>query len=743
MKAVARTIRVVLCLLYFAALARTAYGFRLAVVDDSGSMSGEKIGVVRKQLLAVLRATPPTKAEPFGLVVFGDSALPARIFTDLPSAEAAIAQLAGDSGGTDIAAGLHQAVKDLEHLGVGKDALVLLFTDGQDPNGNGIREAEAKLDALFSARQKRGLSQTVYVKQWGAGGLDELVKRVRQSGSADVIDGDSVVGIPVTLRPRVAIERVQRLPDQRMVELRWVAAVDCDMKDCNLPSVRVQCVSDRFSGETQSLVTVGVPAKARTMTVSLGAAPDEAGRLDVAFTAAVDKNPGKMPLPSFILKPDTFEVPVSLPPMQIRNVITATLELSEPPSWADPLGLVARYPAKLKFNVKAGDPTQDVDRSCSLRIVPAARCRLVEGDATFVLPGPGEYELPLAFAMPPINSHVPREDLRYSLRFTLEPFNVPPYLTFVPSKIEFHERDLPPPDSVTVPIMASVDGVTPAQWLLLPGVALTYVDLRVDLSGPVPSGTTLKVAPQEPARRVDVVGPCLHSGENRLRLRVAAHVKPAPEKTTLTLGLLAQNDGLSVIEFQRTSVEFPVVGPDPVRLLHIDDDGQPRSTIHATASDRDTTVAIVLRPIILDLDSSTSIGSMAARVRGDTSEGPIAFGVIPLNRATRMVLPLPKRKNPSFFWDEIQEIPLRVETTTGTAVVKPASIDLKVLREARIRRVAFVLSVCLSSVGLLVLGLFTIRRLRDRESPARSLDECADSPVRTPLSSISPFRKTV
>jgi len=428
--------------------------------------------------------------------------------------------------------------------------------------------------------------------------------------------------------------------------------------------------------------------------------------------------------------------------MQVRNVTKATLELSEAPSWADPLALVARYPAKLRFNVKAADPTQNVDRSCSLRIVPGEGCRLVEGEASFILPGPGDYELPLAFAIPPMNSDVPRKDLRYSLRFTLEPFNVPPHLMFVPSEIEFDERNLRPPDPVSVPVLASVDDVTPAEWLLLPGVGLTHVDLRVELSGPVPSGTRLKVTPQEPVRRVDIVPQCLHSGENRLRLRVAADVKPAPQERALTLGLLAEYDGVSAIEFQGTSVEFPLVSPDPVRLLHIGDDGQPTSTIDARASDRETAVAIVLRPIVLGLDPSASIGSVAAQVRGATSEGPLELGVIPLNRATRVVLPLPKRKNPSFFWDEIQKVPLRLEPTTGTAAVEPVSINLKVLREAKVRRVAFVLSIILSSVGLLVLGLFTIRRLRDRESPPPSSDECRNTRAGTRLPCISPLSKT-
>jgi len=279
MKGTSRTFSVVLCLLCWMVVAGCAYGFRLAIVDDSGSMGGEKIALVKRKLSAILRATPPTKDQPFGLVIFGSSATPARAFTDLASAEEAIAELAGDSGGTNIAAGLHQGVRDLERLGVGKDALVLLFTDGQDPNQTGIREAEAKLDALFSARQKQGLSQTVYLKQWGAGGLDELAKRIRHSGSADIVDGDSIVGISVTLRPQVAIENVQRLADQRLVELRWVAIVQCDAKGCSFPSVRVQCVSDRVSGETESVVAVGVPSEAKTMTVSLTADADERASL--------------------------------------------------------------------------------------------------------------------------------------------------------------------------------------------------------------------------------------------------------------------------------------------------------------------------------------------------------------------------------------------------------------------------------------------------------------------------------
>ncbi|MCA9082093.1 MAG: VWA domain-containing protein, partial [Planctomycetaceae bacterium] len=132
---------------------------RLAVVDDSGSMEGQRAETVRAELLKVSRQLPPSLTHPFGIITFGSTAATVRWFTDLPSFERAVTGLDGNSGGTNIAAGLQEAAKALRSRTDSASLCILLYTDGEDGNTAGILQAESQLDAIFAQRQQVGLSQ--------------------------------------------------------------------------------------------------------------------------------------------------------------------------------------------------------------------------------------------------------------------------------------------------------------------------------------------------------------------------------------------------------------------------------------------------------------------------------------------------------------------------------------------------------------------------------------------------------
>ena len=53
----------------------------------------------------------------------------------------------------------------------------MLYTDGEDPDQQGIHLAEGQLDSLFSDRSRHGLSQTVFVKRWSNANA-ELITRL-------------------------------------------------------------------------------------------------------------------------------------------------------------------------------------------------------------------------------------------------------------------------------------------------------------------------------------------------------------------------------------------------------------------------------------------------------------------------------------------------------------------------------------------------------------------------------------
>src|SRR5207302_5560441 len=82
---------------------------------------------------------------------------------------------------------------------------VLLYTDGDDPDAEGIRRQEDQLDRLFSARSRQGLRQTmVFCKRWEKANAD-LLARVSKRGHAQVVDAGELRLLPVTLAPAVKV----------------------------------------------------------------------------------------------------------------------------------------------------------------------------------------------------------------------------------------------------------------------------------------------------------------------------------------------------------------------------------------------------------------------------------------------------------------------------------------------------------------------------------------------------------
>ena len=137
------------------AASSTAF-LRLAILDASSSMEGERLDVARNELFRVARQLPPSKTHPFVIVPFDSDARQVCTFTDLPSMEAFLSDLTSE-GGTSIAAGLARAVDELSRYAGARNVYVFLYTDGEDSSEKEIAAQEARLDAIFADRQTKGL----------------------------------------------------------------------------------------------------------------------------------------------------------------------------------------------------------------------------------------------------------------------------------------------------------------------------------------------------------------------------------------------------------------------------------------------------------------------------------------------------------------------------------------------------------------------------------------------------------
>lgn len=313
---------------------------RLGIVDDSGSMKGERNATVRKEWLNLARQLPPSPANPIVLVAFGSTASPPAVFTDLPSFEAAIGQLQGNSGGTSIAAGLRVGIDYLKSLNSSKDVMVMLYTDGEDSGpADDLLRAEADLDAIFAGRQQQGLSQTVFLKRW-RNAIAELLTRIQARGHARVLDAEELTVNPITFDPQIdLVSATWNVANPLWLDVEYVPRLEVrgDVQGIKLPKLALAIDKAGATGDVTLEVEAGAQPLTRTVTIPIQPEERKVGRTSVPFVLTPPANiPSDKALVLPILASTKIDLPVDLPKRHVDYHIAVTRS-SQPGSWIDPV----------------------------------------------------------------------------------------------------------------------------------------------------------------------------------------------------------------------------------------------------------------------------------------------------------------------------------------------------------------------------------------------------------------------
>jgi len=139
----------------------------VAVVDVSPSMRGSRIQTAIEELTQYVERLPPTPKQPFVLITFANVAYSPQTLTDKTSALKAISKLGVGGLGTNIAAGLRKATEVSKEFSRSPNLLILLYSDGEDPEQSRVAAEESKLSQMFAKRATLGLSNHVSLKRWG------------------------------------------------------------------------------------------------------------------------------------------------------------------------------------------------------------------------------------------------------------------------------------------------------------------------------------------------------------------------------------------------------------------------------------------------------------------------------------------------------------------------------------------------------------------------------------------------
>ena len=431
---------------------------RIAIIDNSPSMQGERIAVVRRELSSLTAQLPPSPQYPLVLIVFDQQAAPPQSLTNPAEADAAIARLTGDGNGTRIAAGLDAATRLLSGHSA-SNVVLLLFTDGEDSHADELRAAETRLDRLFAERRRQGLNHSVFVKRWGNANA-ELAKRFVDAGHTDVIDAGELSVAPLLFDPQITVVRVSRdAADPRQLEIVLAPQVRLTGK---LPpgttaAFRFRCLRPGSATPWEITLPYGGPTQTYRLRVAATSSEEAVAHLMLPFEVRLESHrqgaATTLALP--ILLTTHLEVSIPLPIASVEYAAAATLRDVAAPAWSEPTACRAtvRLTVSLTFTTTA---PLVAETACHWRVVPLQGLRIVGGDPEVIVRKPGSYLVPLT-----VETKVTRASQPLRLSFRCEAVDAGPH-RFTPAALTIEDTAHNAPPPVTSSIAASVVAVRPA-----------------------------------------------------------------------------------------------------------------------------------------------------------------------------------------------------------------------------------------------------------------------------------------
>ncbi len=687
---------------------------RLGIVDDSGSMAGERIETVRMEWLNLARQLPPSPENPIVLVTFGSAASAPKVFVDLPSFEAAIGTLHGGSGGTDIAAGLREGITYLSSIKNTNDVWVMLYTDGEGSgSADDLIQAEAELDAIFAGRQQQGLSQTVFLKRWGNANAD-LLARIQARGHARVLDAEDLTVNPITFDPQVDLVGVTwNAVNPLLLDVEYILRLDVrgDVAGLVLPKLALTVDVAGATGDLQAEVQAGDSPLPRKVTIPITPEERALGKVIVPLLLTPPANiPSDNALVLPILASTQIDLPVDLPVEHFDYQIVVT-QTSQPGVWSDPLVKRIRTPLQLKFEVKSRDG--ETVSPGDIELVPATGTVIVGGSTTVVLPASGTVTVDIEIETLVANLTEPPAQWRSSFELTTNAVRVRPQTTITPPQLTI-QGELSIPPALTTPIEAQVTRVLAAEWVnLAQGTARFQVETEFDVQGPIAPNSKITLVTTGSIVSVALNPTTLQTGSQRVTLDVTATVPPSPKTQAFEFQIVPPtSDG--VIQYQASqSLQFVVMGPKAVSL-GVASRGRAVRELRTSMDDNDSLVQLQLEPIVVGM-KPTAVAS-GLDVKLDAPNEPLKFsnpGSYRVFSRCQLTVPVSVPKSLSFFQDSILAGTLDIEPLHPNPAVQGGSVPLVVIVAAPFKRLLWQLALALSAIlaAVVIVRMYlTLRR---------------------------------
>lgn len=681
---------------------------RLAIVDVSPSMEGERLKAVRQELSALAHREPPSPARPIALVTFAEQARPARVFTSPDAFAAAVARLDVVAEGTRVATGLARAHEELQRRLRAGRVLILLYTDFEDPDQAGIAAAEAQLGNLFALRGQQGLPQQVFVKTWGSA-TAPLDARLGRLPHVELVDEYDLSLVPVTFQPTLAVTAIERLADPRHVRVTFTPTVAGRVpRLARPPALRFSCRNPMAEGDTEFIVSLGAKPTPRKVVLIATSVDEQAGQLALRFEVQLQSRAQR---PSSTKPASTpLEVQIKLPPLRLRNRLTATLESAQPVAWHDLLQERACVRTILSIRVEPLDGATHVDRSTDFVVVPERGAALTAGKPQLHAPGAGEFRFPLELALEPERSGQTRTPL-YCVRLAIKATNRRPNLVCEPPELRLASSPLPAPAPAVTQIAAVVVGVTKPRWLRIDDRAAIAARLEFDVRGPMPPGTRLSLIAPPGIQEIKLTPAELQSGRQQIELSAAGRLPVVTGPTTLSFLVAPLHSAVSSVRLDApSSIDVPLSPLPTGRLVDLDSAVGPRRLI-ATAKDESLAI-LRLRPGLQNFPQTPLADALSARVESLNPRLTVPRTSLGLGRPAEVAFQLPVPLRPNFFTDVRQTFAARLCAERPSPAICASDVTIEVVQPARLKRLLANWSWPLSIAASLAVCGLVFHRLR-------------------------------
>lgn len=678
---------------------------RVAVIDDSGSMKGDRIATVRDELLRLAKQLPPSPKHPIALITFGSTASAPRTFTDRPTFEAELTKLVGDSGGTNIAGALEATADALGKSLKTQDVWILFYSDGEDSNTEGILHAEQRLDSLFSDRGQQGMTQTVFCKRWGNANA-QLLNEIRKHGHAKVIDAGDLQVRPLTLTPHVKILSAEwNQDDPGQLNIEWAIDVKLQGKTDDLlpPPLQVTCSRKDASGDRVVEVVPGSPAEQRTLFVKVSPEERQARelRLPFAFRQTQDLVKGDTHVLQQ-LSESLIETIVRLPPA--KHVFQVHCELKpETAIWADPLAKKIRLPVQIVARVTNADSA--AIPMGTLRLTPGKATKIIQGVDSVAVSSQGELTADIEIEVALQDESVPPDQWLFRAEIQVQAVSTALEGFFEPST-SLLTAEIAAPSAAVTPIQARVLRVSPPEWTNLAQSEGKFdVEVEFDVQGPIAPQTVLTLSTVGPLTSVKLNPSVLKTGKQTIVISMRATLPAAPKRQAFESQIIPPAPD-QVIAYQINDViQFDVAGPS-APSLGVATYGRVTKELRSFIVDNESRATFRFQPIVVGLSKQNTAGDLEVRL------APLIAGTpTPDQRRYRTYrnavwqLPITKSVNSSFFRDTVITTAVEMTPDLPTAPIKAITVPVAVVIAAPLKRLLWQLAISLSALTTIVVLL--------------------------------------